>query len=704
MKKENHSLILKCSSNNLSHCNLTEQLIALDYQRVPIVVERNEFSVKGSVIDIFPANHSHPIRIEYDFDQIISIRSFNIHSQRSISKLKETEIVKAGSIPNFMSRVSESENSDLFLVSDIKPGDFVVHINHGIGIFLGLKRLKVKEIEGEYLKVQYAGQDQLFIPLNQIKLIHRYSGSNTPSVTSLGKSNWEKQKKKAKKATEDIAQDLLELYRYRKQKAGFAFSEDTLWEIDITESFPFKETPDQLKAIQEINKDMEEHKPMDRLLCGDVGYGKTEVALRAAFKAVINNKQVAILVPTTLLAQQHYNTFKERFAPFGHKIEVLSRLKTAAEIKTSIQNIQTGSSDLIIGTHRLLQKDVIFHKLGLLIIDEEQRFGVKHKEKLKQLKKTVDVLTMSATPIPRTLYLSLAGARDISIINTPPKDRLPIKTILAEYQTGLLKQAIENELKRQGQVFFLHNEIQSIISEANKIKTIVPSAKIAIAHGQMSSQQLEKTMVDFLEKKYNVLVCTTIIESGLDITNANTIIINDANKFGLAQLHQLRGRVGRSTRTAYAYLFYRSETLLSTVAHERLQALKEYTTLGSGYQIALRDLEIRGAGNILGTQQSGQIASIGFTLFCKLLQESVQEARGEVITPDKNFELPENAYIPDYYIPDERQRFAVYQRLLNSTKDTINEIREEIRDRFGKIPMPLQYMIDSIIESFQQDN
>ncbi|MFC1595983.1 transcription-repair coupling factor [Candidatus Margulisiibacteriota bacterium] len=691
-----NNIVLKKDSAAVSHEQLIERLHQTAYARVPIVVERSEYSVKGSIIDVFPSNQSHPLRIEYDYDQIVSIRSFDVNSQRSLSELEETEICHADSIPNFMARVSQSEGAGIFLISDIKVDDFIVHANHGIGIFKGLHRLKIAQIEGEYLLLQYAGNDQVYVPLNQINLVHKYTGTENFQLTSLAGKTWEREKKKAKKAAENIAEELLELYRHREHHKGHAFSTDGLWEVDMTRSFPHKETPDQLKAIKAISKDMEDHKPMDRLICGDVGYGKTEVALRAAFKATLDGKQVAILVPTTLLAQQHFHTFSNRFVPFGHKIELLCRFRTPAQVRASLKRLASGESEVAIGTHRLFQKDVKFKDLGLLIIDEEQRFGVKHKEMLKQMRKTVDVITMSATPIPRTLYLSLAGARDISVINTPPRDRYPIKTVLSEYNPGLVKQAVQTELKRKGQIFFVHNEVKTIDGEAAKLQKIVPEARIAIAHGQMPEHRLEQTMLEFLNREYDILVCTTIIESGLDIPSANTMIINHSNRFGLSQLHQLRGRVGRSNHQAFTYLLYRSQSLLTTEARERLQALKEYTALGSGYQIALRDLEIRGAGNILGREQSGHIAAIGFTLFCKLLEDSVRKARGEKIEATKTYELETDEYIPDYYIPDERQRIAVYQRLLDSTPHTFPEICEELLDRFGKFPQPLQRLLDSV--------
>ena len=691
-----NTITLLTKSKTINHDQLVEKLHQLGYARVPIVVERTEYSVKGSVIDVYPSNQSHPLRIEFDFDELISIRSFDINSQRSISQITETEIATADSVPDFMVRVSESEGIGMMLISDIKTGDYVVHANHGIGLFEGLQRLKVAKIEGEYLLIKYAGADRIYVPLNQIALVHKYGGPGNPKVTSLATKEWDKEKTRAKKATEDIAQELLELYKYREQNQGFAFSEDSVWEVDMRQGFPFKETPDQLKAIEAISKDMEDSKPMDRLVCGDVGYGKTEVALRAAFKATLDGKQVAILVPTTLLAQQHYHTFLNRFENFGHRVELLSRFHTKKQVVESLKRLASGESDVAIGTHRLLSNDVKFKDLGLLIIDEEQRFGVKSKEKLKQLRKMVDVLTMSATPIPRTLYMSLSGARDISVINTPPRDRYPIKTTLSEYNNKIIKDAIEFELERAGQVFFVHNMVQTIAGEANKIQKIVPKAKIAIAHGQMPEHELEQTMIDFLERKYDVLVCTTIIESGLDIPNANTIILNNADRFGLAQMHQLRGRVGRSNRHAFAYLLYRSNELITTDAHERLQSLKEYTALGAGYQIAMRDLELRGSGNILGKEQSGHVAAIGFTLFCKMLEESVLEAKGEEVADQKQFEFAPHEYIPEYFIPDSRQRIAVYQRLMAVTPQTFNDLCEELLDRFGQFPLPLQRMLDAI--------
>lgn len=689
-------LTLKHKTSKTSYNDLIDWLIKNNYLRVPIVVERGEFSVKGSIIDIYPSNQTHPIRIEYFEELIESIRSFDVNNQKSISPIIITDIMPAKNIPNFMAKASSNISTSDILIADIKKGEPIVHVNYGIGIFDGLKRLKINNIEGEYIKINYADNGVIYVPLSQINSIHKYIGSTNVQVSSLNSNKWQKEKKKAKKATESIAMELLELYRYREKKLGFAFSNDDVFEIDLKKGFPYQETEDQKKAINAVKKDMEQFKPMDRLICGDVGYGKTEVAIRAVFKASVDKKQSAIIAPTTILAEQHYHTFKNRLAPFGHKIELLSRLKSKEELKKSLYNLKNGLSDIAIGTHRLLQKDVQFSDLGLLIIDEEQRFGVKHKETIKQLKKNIDVLTMSATPIPRTLYLSLAGARDISVINTPPKERLPIKTILCEYNEAIIKNAILEELKREGQIFFVHNEVKTIASQADLLKKILPDLKIGIGHGQMPPQKLEAIMLDFLNKKYDLLICTTIIESGLDIANANTIIINKADRFGLSQLHQLRGRVGRSNFQAYAYLLYNSYELLSTDAKQRLQALKEYTALGSGYHIALRDMEIRGTGNILGSEQSGNINSIGFSLFCSLLNEAVSEAKGEIKPKLKEYFFKDKEYIPEAYIPDERQRLAIYKRLVNADKETLPLIIEELLDRFGKMPKQLESLISDI--------
>ncbi|MFS8612948.1 MAG: transcription-repair coupling factor, partial [Planifilum fulgidum] len=500
---------------------------------------------------------------------------------------------------------------------DLKPGDYVVHVNHGIGRYMGIETLEVDGRHKDYLLIQYAGNDKLYVPVEQIELVQKYIGSEEkkPKVYSLGGSEWSKVKNRVRSSVKDIAAELIELYAKRQAAKGYAFSKDTPFQREFDAMFPYEETPDQLRSIEEIKRDMERDKPMDRLLCGDVGYGKTEVAIRAAFKAVMDGKQVAVLVPTTILAQQHYETFRERFADFPVEIQVLSRFRTRKEQKELIKGLKDHTVDIVIGTHRLLSKDVQFRDLGLLIIDEEQRFGVKHKEKIKQMKHNVDVLTLTATPIPRTLHMAMIGVRDLSVIETPPENRFPVQTYVLEYSAALVREAIERELARGGQVYFLYNQVQNIEQMAEQVRSLVPEARVAVAHGQMPEAELEKVMLDFLDGEYDVLVSTTIIETGVDIPNVNTLIIYDADKMGLSQLYQLRGRVGRSNRIAYAYFTYQRDKVLTEAAEKRLQAIKEFTELGSGFKIAMRDLAIRGAGNLLGAEQHGHIASVGFELY-----------------------------------------------------------------------------------------
>lgn len=577
-------------------------------------------------------------------------------------------------------------------IEDLKLNDYVVHIKHGIGKYRGLVKISLDTNEREYLMVEYASEGKLYLPVEQINLLYRYKGSTeiVPKLSKLGGTDWELTKKKVKKAIKKVAEDLLNLYTARAKLDGFSFKPDSPWQIEMEEAFPYTETPDQWKAIVDVKKDMESNKPMDRLVCGDVGYGKTEVAMRAMFKAIVSGKQVAILVPTTILAQQHFNVISERFAAYPIRIGLLSRFKSHAEQKETIAKLALGEIDIVVGTHRLIQKDVKFKDLGLVVIDEEQRFGVVHKEKLKQLRVTVDVLTLSATPIPRTLYMAVSGARDLSIMNTPPTNRLPIKTFVGEFKSTIIKTAILHELERGGQVYFVHNRIESIDRTAAFIKEIVPEANIAIAHGQMNEKELESIMHDFMSRQYNVLVCTTIIESGLDIPNVNTIIIDNADQLGLAQMYQLRGRVGRTDIQAYAYCLYPETKLLTDVAKTRLEAIKEFTSLGSGYQIALRDMEIRGVGNILGSEQHGHMISIGFDLYCRLLNEAIDKLRGldyEEIEHECEVDINISAYIPSTYIPDESQKIVEYKRLANirSAKE-LDYIKYEWEDRFGKIP------------------
>ncbi len=582
--------------------------------------------------------------------------------------------------------------------TDLKIGDFVVHDNHGIGQYIGIEKLKVGGLTRDYLHIKYSGNDKLFIPTDQMDMIQKFIGGEdkSPKLNKLGSAEWAKVKGKAKKAIESMAEDLLKLYAERQQAVGFAFSKDTRWQKEFEDIFQYEETNDQLRCIEEIKQNMESDKVMDRLLCGDVGYGKTEVALRAAFKCVMDNKQVAILVPTTILAQQHYNTCVQRFSNFPIKVDMLSRFRTAAEQKKTLSDLKTGNVDVVIGTHRLLQSDIAFNDLGLLVVDEEQRFGVSHKEKIKDIRKNVDVLTLSATPIPRTLHMSLTGIRDISIIEEPPEERYPVQTYVMEHNEDVIRDAISKEIARGGQVYYLHNRVRSISKVAARLRELVPDAKVIYAHGQMDEKQLEDAMLDFYNGEYNVLVCTTIIETGLDIPNVNTIIISDADKMGLSQLYQLRGRVGRSNRVAYAYFTYQKDKVLNEIAEKRLQAIKEFTEFGSGFKIAMRDLEIRGTGNLLGREQHGHMEAIGYDLYIKLLEDTIRQYKGEPVALDieTSIDLQINAHIPESYIPDESQKIEIYKKIAYiEGQEDLYDIQEEIEDRFGDIPEPVQNLM-----------
>ena len=517
---------------------------------------------------------------------------------------------------------------------DLKVGDLVVHIDHGIGAFVGLKQIGVGDTTQEFLELRYAGEDKLFVPVERLDLVQKYTGASRPPIDRLGGTSWERAKTKVKKAMRDMAEELLKLYAARKAVPGYAFSSDSHWQQEFEDAFEYELTPDQKTAITDIKRDMESSTPMDRLLCGDVGYGKTEVAMRAAFKAVMDGKQAAFLAPTTILAFQHEKTLKDRFAGFPVRIDMVSRFRNKAEQKQSLTDLEAGKVDIIVGTHRLLSKDVLFRDLGLLVVDEEQRFGVAHKEKIKHLKRKVDVLTMTATPIPRTLNMSLVGIRDMSIIETPPKDRLSIQTNVVKFDQQVISRAIRGELERGGQIFFVHNRVESIFSIGDLVRRLVPEARVVVGHGQMDEDTLERAMLDFVARKFDVLLATTIVENGLDIPNANTIIINRADRYGLAQLYQLRGRVGRSDRPAYAYLLIPPEDNLSPIAKKRLAAIKEFSDLGSGFRVAALDLEIRGAGSLLGGEQSGHIETVGFEMYMKLLEEAVRELKGEEIEDD----------------------------------------------------------------------
>lgn len=576
--------------------------------------------------------------------------------------------------------------------TDLKINDYVVHVSHGIGRYLGIEKLEVSGIIRDYLVIQYVGEDRLYVPADQLEVLQKYIGAegHVPRLSRLGGSEWAKTKSKAQASVKEMAEELLKLYATRQAETGFAYGEDTVWQKEFEEAFPYEETADQLRAITDVKRDLMSPRPMDRLLCGDVGYGKTEVAIRAAFKAVQDSMQVAFLVPTTILAQQHYTNFLERFAGYPVQIDVLSRFRSAKEQRETIKALKNGVVDIIIGTHRLLSGDVTYKDLGLLIIDEEQRFGVAHKEKIKLLKHNIDVLTLTATPIPRTLHMSMVGARDMSLIETPPEERYPVQTYVVEFSPELIREAIIRELDRGGQVFYVHNRVETIEKITGFIRTMVPAARVAVAHGQMREEELERVMLDFLAGRYDILVCTTIIESGLDIANVNTLIVDQSDTLGLAQLYQLRGRVGRSNRVAYAYFTFRKDKVLSEIAEKRLYAIREFTELGSGFKIALRDLEIRGAGNILGPEQHGHILAIGFDLYCRMLEDAVRELKdGEPAKPvlETTIDLPVDVHLADEYIGDPALKIDLYKRVLAiRAVEEAGELEEEIRDRFGPLP------------------
>lgn len=586
------------------------------------------------------------------------------------------------------------------LFTDLNTGDYVVHRAHGIGQYVGVENLEVEGVKRDYLKIRYTDGDYLYIPTNQMDLIQKYIGSEgkLPRLNKLGGADWAKTKKKVKESLKEIAEELIRLYAQRQSLKGFAFSKDTVWQRQLEELFTYEETDDQLKCIEEIKQDMESERPMDRLLCGDVGYGKTEVAIRAVFKAVMDGKQVAYLVPTTILAQQHYNTFKERMADFPVAVEVLSRFRSAAEQKRILKDVRLGNIDVLIGTHRLLQKDIHFKDLGLLVVDEEQRFGVSHKERLKNIKPNVDVLTLTATPIPRTLHMSLVGIRDISVIEDPPEERYPVQTYVMEYDKDVVRDAIIRELGRKGQVFYLYNRVRSIDIKALEISESVPEARVAVAHGQMDEKRLEDIMMGFINGEFDILVCTTIIESGLDMPNVNTIIVEDADRMGLSQLYQLRGRVGRSNRLAYAYITYKKDKILSEVAEKRLQAIRDFTELGSGFKIAMRDMEIRGAGNLLGAEQHGHMEAVGYDMYCRLLDEAVRELKGEETTAaeiETTVDLNVSAYIDSEYIAVESQKIEMYKKIASiQDEESASDIEDELVDRYGDLPQPVGNLIN----------
>ena len=611
--------------------------------------------------------------------------------------LSETDIFGRERKKRKKKKVYEGQKIQSF--SELKPGDYVVHENHGLGIYRGIEKVEVDKVMKDYIKIEYAKGGNLYILATQLEMIQKYAGSDArkPKLNRLGGSEWTRTKSRVRGAVQEVAKDLVQLYAARQQKDGYAYGPDTVWQTEFEELFPFEETADQQLAIEATKKDMESTKIMDRLICGDVGYGKTEIAIRAAFKAVQENKQVVYLVPTTILAQQHYNTFVQRMKDFPVRVDLLCRFRTPAEQKKTIADLKKGFVDIVIGTHRVLSSDVEFKDLGLLIIDEEQRFGVAHKEKIKKLKENIDVLTLTATPIPRTLHMSLIGIRDMSVLEEAPQDRLPIQTYVMEYDSEMVRAAISRELGRGGQVYYVYNRVNNIAEVTAQIADLVPEANVAFAHGQMKEHELEKIMYDFISGEIDVLVSTTIIETGLDISNVNTMIIHDADNLGLSQLYQLRGRVGRSSRTAYAFLMYRKDKMLKEVAEKRLGAIREFTELGSGFKIAMRDLEIRGAGNLLGEQQHGHMQAVGYDLYCKMLNEAVKEEKGTAL-PEDSFEtmvdMELDAYIPDTYIRNESQKLDIYKRIAGiESREECEDMQDELLDRFGDLPRPVQNLL-----------
>ncbi|WP_101772537.1 transcription-repair coupling factor [Peptostreptococcus faecalis] len=648
-----------------------------------IYSSNRDVQIAASQIVLINANISQGFQIPSIKYQVITDKEM-VGANKSGIKKKKKKRKQSAKIETFM---------------DLKVGDYVVHENSGVGKYTGIEQISVNNIKKDYLKVVYQGDDVLYVPIEQMDKVQKYIGADAERVklNKLGSQEWSKAKKKVKKEIEDMTKELLELYARRKNRKGYKFSKDSVWQNEFEDKFPYQETDDQLKAIKETKKDMESSKVMDRLVCGDVGYGKTEIAIRAIFKAVMDGKQVAVLVPTTILAQQHYNTFVERFEDYPIRVEVLSRFRTPKQQKEIIEDAKKGKVDVLLGTHRIVSKDIDMPKLGLVVIDEEQRFGVKHKEALKKIRANVDVLTLSATPIPRTLHMSLSGIRDMSIIEEPPQERYPVMTYVTEAKESIIQDEIYRELGRGGQVFLVYNRVEGIEQFAAKIKSLVPDANVGVAHGKMSSKQLENTILSFLSKEFDVLVCTTIIETGMDIANANTMIIYDADKMGLSQLYQLRGRVGRSSRQGYAYLMYERNKILSEVAEKRLKAIKEFTEFGSGFKVAMRDLEIRGAGDVLGAQQHGHMAVIGYELYVKMLNEAISKIKGEDLLEDVEveIELSVNAYIPSKYIEDEIAKLEMYKKIATiESKEDMYEVQEELEDRFSDIPKETQTLLN----------
>ena len=676
-KKQKYRMVILSPSTTRAK-RLAEDIFKAGLQAV-FLPELNRELVAGEII-VSPGKLKRGF--EYpDFGLMVASEAdiFSARTRKK-SKINQHKVFSGQKIGNFM---------------ELSVGDYVVHEKHGLGIYKGIEQIDVDGVGKDFISIEYKGGSNLFIPATQLDLIQKYASSTAkaPKLNKLGGTEWEKTRKQVQSHVKKLAYDLVQLYAVRQSKKGFAYSEDTVWQKEFEELFPYEETEDQLKAIEAVKKDMESTKIMDRLICGDVGYGKTEVAIRAAFKAVMDSKQVVYLVPTTILAQQIYNTFSERMKNFPIRVSMLSRFITPAKQRETIQGLKDGRVDIVIGTHKVLSKTVEFKNLGLLIVDEEQRFGVNHKEQIKDMKKDVDVLSLSATPIPRTLHMSLIGIRDMSVLEEPPVDRRAIQTYVMEYNAEMVREAINRELARGGQVYYVYNKVSDIDEVTSRVQELVPDAVVAFAHGQMSERQLEKIMYQFINGEIDVLVSTTIIETGLDISNVNTMIIHDSNNFGLSQLYQLRGRVGRSSRSAYAFLMYRQNTILKEVAEKRLKAIREFTDLGSGFKIAMRDLEIRGAGNLLGAEQSGQMEAVGYDLYCKMLNDAVMREKGEIEETedfDTTIDINVNAYLPSEYVRNETIKLDMYKRIASiSSEEEYDDMVDELIDRFGGIPTPV---------------
>ncbi len=679
-KKEKYRTVLLCSSrtraNRLAKDLQDEELNAFYTEREDRIAEPGEIVVLyGNVKQGY----------EYPLLKFAVLSETDIFGSEKKKKKKKQTRYEGQKIQSF---------------SELSIGDYVVHENHGLGIYRGIEKVEVEKKLKDYIKIEYAGGGNLYILATQLETLQKYASADAkkPKLNKLGGSEWNRTKTKVRTAVQDIAKDLVALYAARSERNGFVYGEDTVWQREFEEMFPFEETEDQLTAIEDTKRDMESTKIMDRLICGDVGYGKTEIAIRAAFKAVQENKQVVYLVPTTILAQQHYNTFVQRMKEFPVRVDLMCRFRTPAQQKKTLEDLKKGLVDIVIGTHRVLSKDVCYKDLGLLIIDEEQRFGVTHKEKIKKLKENIDVLTLTATPIPRTLHMSLIGIRDMSVLEEAPQERLPIQTYVMEYEDEMVRAAIHRELARGGQVYFVFNRVNTIADMAAHIEKLVPEANVAYAHGQMSEKELEKKMYEFISGETDVLVSTTIIETGLDISNVNTMIIYDADHMGLSQLYQLRGRVGRSNRTAYAFLFYRKGKYLTEVAEKRLHAIREFTALGSGFKIAMRDLEIRGAGNLLGEEQHGHMQAVGYDLYCKMLNEAVKDLKGTAKVEDRYetvVDLETDAYIPNSYIKNEAQKLDLYKRIASlENAEECEDMLEEMTDRFGDVPKAVVNLLE----------